>query len=156
MGDAVFHEVVPVRDRRAVPGYRRHLRLFARLQLVAGLCPVRDVGPDLADEGDPLRIRKPPWGRDAGRHVAHTDRLAAVRGDHVELRLLVLAALGYEGDVAPVRAPRGLGLVAFHAGEALRISAGRRDAIEIRVALVVLGIEARDAVDRELAVRRDR
>lgn len=137
----------------AVPGHRRHLRVFPRLELFLGLGPVRDLGPDFGDEGDAPRVREPLRCGHAGRNVAHADGLAAARADHVDLRLRVVASLGDEGDPAAVRAPGGLGLVALHAGEPLRLAARRCDQEEVGVALVVLRVESRDRVDRLLAVR---
>ena len=60
-------------------------------------------------------------------HVRHAARFAAVDGDHVELVLLVLAALGDEGDPLAVGTEARLAVGRLIARQLARGAARRRD-----------------------------
>ena len=94
------------------------------------------------DEDHAAAIRAPAEGIDAGGHGGGAARLAAVRGDDVELRRLVLAALllaaGDEGDAVAARAPLGLPVLRAAVRQRARLAAQRREQPQRALGLVVL------------------
>ena len=108
---AVGHPVIPVARRRALGHVRLDLGVLALLQALALRGIGRQVRPHPGHERDALAVRKPLDGGRTRRDLRDAFRLAAVRGDPVDLRLGVVAALGGERDPLAVGRPARLAVL---------------------------------------------
>src|SRR3989442_6544929 len=70
-----------------------------------------EIGPYPRDERDPLAVGEPAQARRAAGDRRQSPRLAAIRRDQLDLRLLVVLALGRERDPAAVRRPARLAVL---------------------------------------------
>ena len=121
-----------------------HLRLFGR-----------EIGPDPGDEGDALAVGKPAQSRSAVGDGSEPPRLAAVGRDQIDLRLLVVLALGREGDPFAVGRPGGLAVLVA-GGQPLRAAAVGRKEPKLGPALVLFHVVRADRGTREATVGRER
>ena len=99
----IVDEMIPVGKRRAVPGFGLNFAVFAFLLALALVRPEREIHPDPANKCDLPAIGKPFRRVRAGRHTSHASRLATVDRDHIDLRLLVVAALRDKSNTAAIR-----------------------------------------------------
>jgi hypothetical protein len=87
------------------------------------------VGPDPGRADQAAAVGQPAEGFDAGRKIRCAHRLAAVGGDQVELRRLVLLALllalADEGDAVAAGRPGRLRMAAGRGGQAARRARAR-------------------------------
>lgn len=108
---AIGEPAIPETEFAALGYMRLHLGILAllhlpRLRLLAG-----NARPHKGYERDPFGIGKPAQRRRSGRQLRQALRLAAVGGDHVDLRLVVVLALGGERDPASIGRPYRLAVL---------------------------------------------
>jgi len=152
----IVEVVIEVADRRPGPDARRHLRVRALLLARGLVFPTHEVGPNLADEGELLAVRKPLRRAGAGGHVGHAARFAAVDRDHVELALRVFAALRDERHPLAVGAHGGLRVTGLVAGQLSRGATGDGHQPQVGEALVLGDVERRHRHHGLAAVGCDR
>jgi len=132
---------------------RLEFPLLLRLRLGAF-----QFGPDPADEDQALAVGQPAQAAHAGGHLSGAPRFAAIGGDEVELRALVLDALlftlGGEGDEVAARAPARLAVLVAAARQLARLAAQGGQQPQRRGRLVVGHRIARQRGHRLRAVGR--
>ncbi len=156
---AVGQPMVPEAVLGALADMRLDLRVLAFLAALRLQRIGREIGPHPRDEGDALRIRKPLRRGTSGGDLREPRRLAAVRRDEIDLRLVVVLALRGERDEAAVRRPLRIAVLVA-GGEPPRakprVGAAQpgREEPELGAAFVGLHVEGRHGAARLRAVGR--
>jgi hypothetical protein len=146
--DAAHRQVaVPVAVLRFAGGVAGFLALGVRLVAIGLRLAALGIGPDPAQEHQALAVGHPAKALHAGGHGGGAARLAAIGGDEVELRRLVLVALLLalrgEGDEVATRAPARRAVLVAAGRERARLAAQRRQQPQLGGALVLVHRVAR-------------
>src|SRR5262249_35060141 len=142
-------------------GLRTFRQVRLDLRLLALLCPFRlllvagEVGPDPRNEGNALAVGKPAQSLGAGGDRRQPPRFAAVRSNHIHLRLLVVLALGGERDPFAIRRPAWLAVL-VPGGQPLRSAAVGGEQPELRQLAVLLHVVGGHRGAGKTAVGRQR
>ena len=117
---AVGEPMVPEAELRALRDVRLDLRVLALLLALRLLGVGGEIRPHPRDERDPLAVREPFDRGAARRERREAARLAAVRRDQIDLRLVVVLALRGERDQVSGRRPLGIAVLLAR-GQAARL-----------------------------------
>src|SRR5436190_6369283 len=114
-----------------------------------------EIGPYPRDERDPFAVGEPAQARRTAGDRRQSPRLAAVGRDQVDLRFLVVLALGRERDPSAVRRPARLAVLVA-GGQAARPGAVGREEPQLGAPLVLVHVVGSDRGTGGSAVGRER
>ena len=113
------------------------------------------IGPYPGDERDPLAVGEPAQAQRTARDRREPPRFAAVRCDQVDLRLLVVLALGCERDPSAIRRPARLAVLVA-GGQPARPCAVGREKPELGAPLVLVHVIRSDRGTGGASIGRER